>query len=87
MKNFTHTTKTILFASLIASMILPLGMENISAMQEQDAKNPRDKTAERMQEKKDRQVTGIVTTHDWWRYYHTPVDQIIDHMDISPVLN
>lgn len=50
-------TKAILFASLIAAMILPFGVADISATQEQDEKNPRDKTAERMQEKEDRQVT------------------------------
>lgn len=49
-------TKTILFASLIATMILPFGIADISATSEQDDKNPRDKTAERMQEKEDRQV-------------------------------
>lgn len=30
---------------------------------------------------------GIATTHDWWGYYHTPIDQITAHMGVSPVLN
>lgn len=50
-------TKVILFVSLIAAMILPLKMADISATQEYDYKNPRDKTAERMQEKEDCQAT------------------------------
>ena len=30
---------------------------------------------------------GIVSTHDLWGYYHTPIDQITAHMGINPVLN
>lgn len=30
---------------------------------------------------------GIATAHDWWGYYHTPVDQITAHMSVSVVLN
>ncbi|MCY4492209.1 MAG: hypothetical protein OXC46_12225 [Thaumarchaeota archaeon] len=163
-------TKIILFTCLIAIVVLGLGMVDISATQE-DAKNPKDKTVEKIQEKDDRQVTlqkikelvtkenelkekiesasnksekeelysklnetrselentykknhkndisgatmitlieqqtvfeenlhssivmrfvsnvGIDITYDWWRYYHTPIDQVTLHMGISPVLN
>ncbi len=30
---------------------------------------------------------GIVAGHDWWGYYHTPIDQITAHMGVLPVLN
>ena len=30
---------------------------------------------------------GIATAHDWWGNYHTPVDQIIAHMGVTPILN
>lgn len=30
---------------------------------------------------------GIVATHDWWGYYHTPYDQITSEMGITAVLN
>ena len=30
---------------------------------------------------------GISTAHDWWGYYHTPIDQITAHMGVLPVLN
>ncbi len=30
---------------------------------------------------------GIVATHDWWGYYHTPIDQITSQMGITAVLN
>ena len=30
---------------------------------------------------------GIVTTHDWWGNYHTPINHITSEMGIVPVLN
>ena len=30
---------------------------------------------------------GIVSTHDWWGYYHTPIDQITSQMGVTAVLN
>ena len=30
---------------------------------------------------------GIVTTHDWWGYYHTPINNITSELDVTPVLN
>lgn len=39
-------------------------------------------------EKNDRgDLYGIVAAHDWWGYYHTPVDQITAHMGVTVVLN
>ena len=30
---------------------------------------------------------GIVTTHDWWGYYHTPINHITSELGVTPVLN
>lgn len=30
---------------------------------------------------------GIATTHDWWGYYHTPIDRITSELRVTPVLN
>ena len=30
---------------------------------------------------------GIMSTHDWWGVYHVPIDRIIVHMKITPILN
>ena len=30
---------------------------------------------------------GIATAHDWWGYYHTPIDQITANMGVTVVLN
>jgi len=51
MKNINKTTKTILFASLIAAMILPFSTMDFAEAKQVDNKNPKDKTLERIQEK------------------------------------
>ena len=57
----SRNVKTILFASLIAAMILPFSMTGVSAAPNENAKtdnhkNPKDKTLERIQEKETRKL-------------------------------
>ena len=49
-----NNLKTILFASLVVTMVLPFGAMEFAEAEEND-RNPRDKTLERMQEKEDRE--------------------------------
>ena len=51
----SKTIKTILFAGLLAAMILPFSAMDVAEAQI-DQKNPRDKTSERMQEKEAREL-------------------------------
>lgn len=51
----SKTIKTVLFAGLLAAMILPFSAMDVAEAQT-DKKNPKDKTLERIQEKNDREL-------------------------------